>query len=317
MSGLLPVSTTVGVAGVTGPLVLAYLAYAVVDARKAKLLGRRTGKMMTAVVAFWALYGVAIAFEVVGTDGTVPAAPAVVAGALALAFTWCGSWFMNDVFDKETDKHANAHRATAKGEVSDREAFVAASALCLAGLAYGAAVNRYALAGAAWMVTINLLYSVPPIRLKSGAFTSMLSAGLMGVAGVLLGSATVTSAPTEVSIRLAAVVFVFMALNMSYKDLKDAEHDAKTGVENFVVKLGRERATRFLMASFPVSYVVGGVLLGVRGPVALAAFFALGGVAAGILHFSDTSSVSTLYRIDLVNASYLVTLMAAYAGFVW
>jgi len=200
--------------------------------------------------------------------------------------------------------------------VTDREAFVAASVLCLAGLAYGAAVNAYALAGAAWMITINLLYSVPPVRLKSGAVTSMLSAGLMGVAGVLLGSATVASAPTEVSTRLAAVVFMFMALNMSYKDLKDAEHDAKTGVENLVVKLGRERATKFLMVSLPVSYVVGGVLLGVSDPMALAAFVLLGAVAAANLHFSDTSTVSTLYRIDLVNAGYLVTLMAAYAGFV-
>lgn len=314
MSAVVPISSTVLVGAITGVLGVSYAAYAVTQPRKAKLLGRRTAKMMSAVIAFWALFAVSIVFEMVGTGNAVPSATTIVAGAGALALTWCGSWFMNDVFDRETDEHASPHRATAQGELTDREAFVAAVVLWIAGGGFAAAINLYAVAGAIWMIVINVLYSVPPIRLKGGVVTSMVSAGLMGVAGVLLGSAAVVDAPTTESTRLAAVVFLFMALNMSYKDLKDAEHDAKSGVENFVVKVGRERATKYLMVSFPVSYVAGGVLLGVADPLALAGFLVLGIVASGVLYVFDTSTVSTLYRIDIVNAVYLLALMGAYAG---
>ena len=310
------VTPTTLTGAITAVVAVAYGGYATVDGRRARLVGRRFVKMLSAVAAFWALFGVSVAFEVVGTGEPIPSVGTLAAGAAALAATWCGSWFMNDVFDKETDKHANAHRATAQGKLTDRVIFGAASVLWIAGLAYAATINLYALAGAAWMIVINLLYSVPPIRLKSGAFTSMLSAGLMGVAGVMLGSATVIAEPRASSIRLAAVVCLFMTLNMSYKDLKDAEHDAKTGVENFVVKLGRERATKFLMVSLPVSYAAGGVLLGITQPLAIGGFLALGLVASGVLYVSDTSTVTTLYKIDAVNAAYLVALMAVYGGFV-
>ena len=316
MTGLLPGSVELAVGGTAAATGAVYAGYAVARRRQATLLARRLAKMMSAVVAFWALFGVSVAFEVVGTGAGVPEPATLLAGAGAVAATWCGSWFMNDVYDEETDKHANAHRATAQGKLSGREIFGAATVLWVVGLAFAAAVGSYALAGAVWMILINLLYSVPPIRLKSGPVSSMVSAGLMGVAGVMIGSGTVVSVPEASSIRLAGVVFLFMTLNMSYKDLKDAEHDAKTGVENFVVKLGRERATKFLMVSLPASYVVGGLLLGVTAPVALGVFLLLGLAVSGVLYVSDTSTVRTLYKVDAVNAAYLAALMAGYAGFI-
>jgi len=285
--------------------------------RKANLFASRIEQMIPTTFAYCSLVVVGALFE--GADppvGSTELLEATAIGVAAMAVVVWGQWLINDVYDRATDEHSNPDRETTSGAITDREALVVGSLLVSLGLGLTLFRNWYAFGSLVGYVAVNTAYSVPPFRTKSGGLSSMLTLGTMGGLSVLLGATAIDPEMTRLALKLAITVVAFMTLTMSYKDLKDAEHDAKSGVENFVVKLGRERATQFLMVSFPLSYVVGGVLLGVTQPLALGVFLLLGLVAAAVLHFSDTSSVSTLYRIDLVNATYLVSLIAVYASIV-
>lgn len=305
------ISTGLGTLLVTASLGVVLAAGFFWDRQIVALLADRFAKMLPTTVAYEALFGVAAVVEIAGGSGTATPT-ALFAGAAAVGLSWCGSWFMNDVFDKESDQASDEQRATADGRLTDRQTLVAAIVLWSGSLGYAALLGVVAVAAALGMIGLNLVYSVPPFRLKASGLGSMGSIGLMGATAVFLGSGTVVSSPSETVWKLAGVVTVFMMLNLSYKDLKDAEEDAETGVENFVVSFGKHRIRWFLVVSLPLSYLLGALVVGVTTLPTLAAIGVVGLGAVGLLVTHDISTATLTYRLDMVNAMYLFALAASY-----
>lgn len=266
--------------------------------------------MIPATFAYWGMVGFG-AF--VGTvNHSLPAdlgRTALVALAAIAASNW-GEWLLNDLFDKDTDEHANDYRETTRGEVTDRATATAGIGLVAIGLAFAALVGPYALGAVVLFNAVFAGYSVPPFRFKSNAYTCMLSIGLMGGACFLLGTAIVASSPSQFTLLVGALVVATMTVNLSYKDLKDAEHDAKSGTENFVVKFGPTTMRRVMMVSIPATYALSLAIFDVPRLAPVAALASL--VVAYLLYGRVSNLHRLVYELDIVNGLFVLALGAAY-----
>jgi len=281
------------------------------DRRTARLYATRVRQMWPTTFAYCSLVVVGSLFEAAGSTVDLSLGRLAVA-VLALAAVVVGQWFINDIYDKETDKHSNPDRPTTRGDISDREAILVGSTLVVLGAIATALLNLYAVGALLGYVVVNTVYSVPPLRTKDGGISSMVTLGTMGGLSILLGAATVVDEPSSLALQLAVIVLVFMAINMSYKDLKDAEHDAKSNVENFVVRYGADTVRRAMMVLLPLSYLAVTVYFGLYRPLVL--FVPLGGYVVYLLATWDRAN-EIVYRLDAINGCFLLLLAASYYVF--
>lgn len=278
--------------------------------RKANLFASRIEQMIPTTFAYCSLVVVGALFE--AADPPVASAElleATAVGVVAMALVVWGQWLVNDVYDRETDEHSNPNRETTSGAITDREALLVGSLLVLVGVGLTLVRNWFAFGSLVGYVVVNTAYSVPPLRTKSGGLSSMLTLGTMGGLSVLLGATAIAPRTTWLALKLALTVVAFMTLTMSYKDLKDAEHDAKSGVENFAVQYGPERVRRALVVLLPASYLAESVLFGLYAPLPV---FALMGIYVAHLLRAWDGGNDVVYKIDAVNGVYLLALGVAY-----
>lgn len=285
---------------------------AVVDRRRVRLYGARVRQMGPTTFAYCSLVVVGCLFETAATAGANLPVGRLAVAVLALAAVVWGQWFVNDVYDKETDRHSNPDRPTTRGDIADREAIAVGSALVGVGVVGTALLNWYALGALVGYVVVNTVYSVPPLRTKDGGLSSMVTLGTMGGCSVLLGAATVVAAPSWLAVRLALIVLVFMAINMSYKDLKDAEYDRRSGVENFAVRYGADTVRRATMVLLPLSYLSVTLYFGLYRP--LVVFVPLSAYVAYRLATWDGDN-GLVYTLDAINGGFLLLLATSY--YVW
>lgn len=276
-------------------------------------LGRRFVTMVPTTLAYVSLFGVGAAFEIGEVDGRTQLVT-VTCGVVAVALVWSGSWFLNDVSDTDIDEQTNPDRPIVEGHVTEHQTAVAAVTLLVVGITYAAVVGVYAVVTVTGMAITNVLYSFPPIRLKQNAVTSLASIGGIGAFATLAGSATMVGSPTSTAFELALVVFAFMTVNLSYQDLKDADADADAGVDTLVTRYGQTAVRNALSVSLPASYLIGGLVLGITRPVWLAVFVVMGVLAIAALQTTDPDDILLMYRLDVVNSVYLVSLGVASAA---
>lgn len=270
----------------------------------------RIAKMLPSTVSHWALSGLGFVAAIKGRPLTVETALSFGSVLLAIFFVLAGTWLINDIFDKETDKHANASRASARGAVPDSVLWGGGVGLLVLAGAFSATVGRFALAVLGLIVLINVVYSVPPFRLKSHAVTNALCNGSLGACGFLFGASAVLAWPTQFVLVLAAATVVAVTANISYWDLKDAEHDAKSGSDTIVVRFGPERVRKGLMAVLPLTYFLYASLFGVVRW--LPAFGVIGAAAVYVLHARRDDYHRLAYELDIVNGVNHVTLAVVY-----
>lgn len=280
------------------------------SASKVRLITSRIEKMVPTTFAYCALV-VLGAFFGAETGGyalaSQPTSVVLATGAMALV-VW-GQWFVNDVYDKETDKHSNAHRETTSGAITDRESLAVGWALTGAGVAATLPLGRYAVLATVAYVLVNTAYSIPPLRTKSGALSSMVTLGTMGGLSVLLGGAALLGGYNRTLLALAASMLLVMVLTMSYKDLKDAEHDAKSGVENFAVRYGADRVQVALLLLLPAVYLLQPAAFGIVEALPLFAGFS---VTAFYLLYTWDGEDGIVFQLDALNGAYLIVLGAVY-----
>lgn len=270
---------------------------------------RRIRQMIPTTFAYCALVVVGVLFQADGAAFSLTELAHSAVAVTVMALTVWGQWLINDVYDKETDKHSNPNRETTKGDISDQEALFVGGLMVTIALCATALINWYAVASLGGYVVLNTAYSIPPLRTKAGGLSSMLTLGGMGACAILLGTTVFTPTPTGTAVECATVAFLFMAINLSYKDLKDAEHDAKSGVQNFAVRFGPERVRRLLMVVLPASYLTVAVYFGLYEALPL---FAL--LAAYVVQLFHTwqGENDVVYRLDMVNGCFLLALGGGY-----
>lgn len=284
--------------------------FRVYDPTTLRHLFDRISTMLPSTVSHWALSGLGFVAAIKGRPLTQETAFSFGSVLLAILFVLAGTWLINDIFDKETDRHANASRASAQGTVSDAVLWTTGVALLVLAAAFTATVGRYAVVMLAVIVLINVVYSVPPFRLKSHAVTNALCNGSLGACGFLLGTSAVLAWPTQFVLVLGAATVVAVTANISYWDLKDAEHDAKSGSDTVVVRFGAERVRKGLMAVLPATYLVYASLFGVIEW--LPAFVVIAAVAVCVLHVRREDYHRLAYELDIVNGVNHVTLAVVY-----
>lgn len=164
-----------------------------------------------------------------------PVTPALLAyGAWFTIFGSALGFLINNYFDRALDAHNPRKEPLALSPKG--YAFGIAGCLLAFGAAQAAFLSAPVLACACIAIGTNLLYSVPPVRLKEvplldilvgpGSFLSILCAGY------LLGGGTLSLLPL-----LAGMAF-FSAVELAHKSL-DIEADLRGGARTSAVMLGR------------------------------------------------------------------------------
>ncbi|OLZ42407.1 hypothetical protein A6E15_16175 [Natrinema saccharevitans] len=283
--------------------------YLIWSTETALLTIRRISKMLPITLAWVALTGVGIvvAMKPIGLEGVEGSKLAGVTVAMILAH-W-GQWFINDITDKEIDQGANADRATTQGLISEREAIAVGVVLMAFAVAYGATVNSLGFLSALAWVLAAMIYTVPPLRLKNGAISSLFCFGIGGFLSVILGSAVVGTSPPADAWQIATVLALVIILTISYQDLKDAEHDAKAGIDNLVVRYGKDRLTKILVVALPSTFVLTPMLFDVYYVVP---FFALLGGFGSYILWSWDGGETTDRAITIINAVFFVSFATAF-----
>lgn len=293
-----------------GGLLVALVGYALYIPSTATAFASRISRMLPCTFAYWGMVAFGTFVAVVRHPSPSGLIQAVALTFVAIAASNWGEWLLNDLFDKETDEYANESRETTRGDVTDRETAVVGSGLVALGLGVAALLGPYAFGAVLLFNVVFAAYSIPPFRFKSNPYTCMLSIGLMGGACFLLGTAVVATGPSSFSMLVTTLIVVTMTVNVSYKDLKDAEHDAKSGTANFVVKFGRETMRRMMMVSIPVTYAMALVIFGVPqlAPVAVIASL----LVAYLLHDRESNFHQLVYELDIINGVFLLVLGTTY-----
>ncbi|ELZ79711.1 bacteriochlorophyll/chlorophyll a synthase [Haloferax larsenii JCM 13917] len=234
----------------------------------------------------------------------------VTIGTGAMAFAHWGQWFINDWTDTETDQHSNPDRPLATGQVTETQTLATGIILLGVGMLFSGAVKPEAAIALFGWILVAIVYTIPPFRLKDGAFSSMLCFGLLGTVAILFGSLLVAPTPNQSVWMLIAVLMVVIPVNSSYQDLPDEEGDSKAGIDNFVVRYGSGRVKRFLAVSFPISFIATALVFGWYA--ALPLFAGLGGAVTYLLVNwqggdeidPQISTVIGLYFISLAVSQY-------------
>lgn len=295
-----------------GAVGIGALALVINSAQATTLLAKRISRMVPCTFAYWGMIAFGMLFEL--KDGSVSQQLPFLLGAaiVAVSFANWGQWLINDLYDKDTDKHSNQNRATTQNEISDRITLLTGVALSVFGGLFAFVINAYALFSVLGFIVVFAAYSIRPIRLKSNAYTAMLSIGLLGGCCFLLGSATVVDQPSPFTVLIFTLITLVMTINVSYKDIKDAEHDEKSDSENFVVKFGRDRVRRLLIVGLPASYFIFGMVFKLYSWLPIFAVLAL--VVMYLLYDRTDKYHRLVYELDAINGIYLLMLGIGYYG---
>lgn len=296
----------------SGALGVGVLALSVYSLRATKLLAKRIARMVPCTFAYWGMIAFGMLFELKDGNFSQDLLPLLGAAIVAVSLANWGQWLINDLYDKDTDKHSNQSRATTQNRIPDRVTFVSGTTLSVFGCLFALVINVYALFSVIGFIVVFGAYSIRPIRLKSNAYTAMLSIGLLGGCCFLLGSGTVVNWPSPFTLFIFALITLVMTINVSYKDIKDAEHDEKSDSENFVVKFGRDRVRRLLIVGLPLSYFMFGFVFELYSWLPL--FAALSLVVVYLLYGRTDKYHRLVYELDAINGVYLLMLGIGYYG---
>lgn len=132
--------------------------------------------------------------------------PGLLLGLLATFFVVSSNYTINEILDarKDTMHPVKKFRPVPSGAVNVKIGYLQWIMLGMAGLAIGAAVNRYFFISLAVLFVMGLLYNIPPVRLKDLPYLDVLSESLNNPIRLLLGWFAVNSLyPPTLSLVMA------------------------------------------------------------------------------------------------------------------
>jgi 4-hydroxybenzoate polyprenyltransferase len=160
---------------------------------------------------------------------------------------------LNQCTDVETDMVNKPDRPIPSGLISLLEGYIMVAILYASSLALAALVNTTFFALTCFAISLGIMYSIRPFKLKDRLILSNLSIAIgYGTLNFLLGwsvTRPVEYAPLHILIMLTA--FDFFA-NIS-KDYRDMRGDMISNVRTIPIVIGRSRA---IMLEFSALYVV-------------------------------------------------------------
>ncbi len=173
---------------------------------------------------------------------------------VSIVLAWASGVVINDYFDKEQDKERNP---LVTGKFSVYEYFIMGGAYTIIALALSLCINYSAFLILVFYLSLHLLYSAPPLRIKrilllNNAFISLKSFSAFIFGYSIFGREdTIVKFPLEM--MLALLCFYFLASNIIH--LKDVREDRKANVLTIPVVLGQKWGKIVLAACLFLAFI--------------------------------------------------------------
>jgi chlorophyll/bacteriochlorophyll a synthase len=159
-------------------------------------------------------------------------------GASMIASLFVAAVWLNDLCDADIDRWSNQDRPYIAGRVG-RESLVVliAAAVVYAGLA-AAVLGRESVSLAIVLLVLSFAYSAPPLRLRRWFGVAHLAIGAISTL-VVIYPFVLLGVPRDhwPSFAVMSVFMLAVAMLSTAKDLKDAQGDARAGVQTLVTFL--------------------------------------------------------------------------------
>jgi 4-hydroxybenzoate polyprenyltransferase len=206
----------------------------------------------------------------------------------------------NSIYDIEIDKINRPKKPSSKGTIDKNSMWALSIIFYTIGLLL-ATYNFYIFLLAMIFIFINLIYSIPPIRLKKRFLGDNFTGGLVyGIIPIAVGYVIFINNLTQISIPVFMYFFFSVAILSTIKDFEDYSGDKKHGIKTLPVIYGPYNASKIISISFLVvtasfsvySFISGLVKLFVASTIVmiLGIIFSLlliRKVSQGVENFSD------------------------------
>ncbi len=191
---------------------------------------------------------------------------ALVNATLAIFSAWTFSVITNDLADIKIDEVTNINRPLLRGVIEKRQYSELGLVFALLALLSAIVVSKIFLLIIVGYLLITWIYSNYPFRLKQFVIVSSSLSSLASLLFLLGGYTLLSEMQTLESFpwKMVAFLFVFYALLIPLKDIKDIEGDRASGVVTLATLMGEENSRIFLGASLFVSYILSVIVLNER-----------------------------------------------------
>jgi len=172
----------------------------------------------------------------------------------AIGFTTFSVYALNDICDEELDRINSPDRPIPSRRLSRAEAMRPVLLLSAMGIIMASSLNIMVLFFTVIFFLVGVVYSVNPFRLRKGLLANPCMA--LGAAVSILAGASAVQIVGRALFGAVGMSFFVFALG-SWKDMKDVEGDRAMGVRTLPVRIGEEKALKFLTVnSVPVFLIL-------------------------------------------------------------
>ncbi len=154
--------------------------------------------------------------------------------ALAV-YVFQGAVLLNDYFDYDGDRLSLNKTPLIKGFIKRRHALYSGWFLSLYSIFLGFLISYVAGISMILAVGINILYSMPPFRLKRFYPISTFLLALGGFVMMLSGFSAIIDNALAFPLRMFLLIIITFTLTFGTKDIKDIEGDRVMGVKNLYI----------------------------------------------------------------------------------
>ena len=187
----------------------------------------------------------------------------VATAILSIALAFISMTALNDVFDVNIDKVSNAHRPLIKQPSFVHYYKFIVTFGTLASLFLGLTFKVTQPALLISLLSLSLLYSMPPFRLRRFLFLAPLCLTCIGLGCFLFGTSLIwnNSTPEQLDIRHMLSIGLLFFVGCQFKDIKDIEGDRLAGVQTAATLFGASKAYFMLGATLILAFILS-ILLG-------------------------------------------------------
>lgn len=209
------------------------------------------------------LFGVFVGYMILRDTSTCslahPSTFIPIAGIIiSMFFAFQSAVTLNDVFDVQSDKISNPNRPLIRKQLTKTEMKYLSLFYMSISLLLAISINPSTFALILCSLTLSLIYSVPPIRLKRFFPVSSFILALAALISILLGYSIFVNWNGLLSFPRAIVFFVLIifTLAVNIKDIKDSSGDKKTGVKTLPVLIGNHKSRIAIGLFVLISYIL-------------------------------------------------------------
>jgi homogentisate phytyltransferase/homogentisate geranylgeranyltransferase len=227
-----------------------------------------------------------------------------------IVFVWQYAVMINHVYDINIDRLNNLERVLPKNMLTRKQVKKIAIVYSLIAVGLSATLGIYTFLLVIIGLFFGTIYSVPPIRLRDGIFSTTII-GIGSAIAFFIGYVTpgyvkvmhgemaggiVRTYPefTPDALVIGLIIFVALTIGPLIKDYKDYEGDNKAGVKNLFTIYGLEKGVTITSILLPVPFLL--LLLLFNNLIDIFIIFPLG-ILSGLLFkfFRKTAYVFVIY----------------------